>query len=114
MANKYNKYNAPTQIIKLIKYLNEVLVIGVFYCGKFHHDTVHRRKFHRCSLYFIAVYFTTISHHVDCLFYLLIVVDLSRYKLPRQSTAKTEYLTSTFISLTLLTLTPNCNCCNHT
>ena len=68
-----------------MKYLNKVSVLGVFYYGKFHHETVHRRKFHHCSLYFITVYSTIISHHVDCSFYLLIVVDLSRYKFPRQS-----------------------------
>ena len=79
------KHNTPIQITKLIQYLNKVLVPVVFHYGKLHHNTFYTGKIHHCNLYFITVYSTAISHHVDCLFYLLIVLDLLRF-----NTRKTE------------------------
>ena len=59
------------------------------------------------SLYSITVYFTTISQHVDCLFYLLIVVDLSHYKLPNTDYSCLQVHLITTLSLTVTLFYPN-------
>ena len=100
MANKSNKYNAPTLITKLIKYLNKVLILGVFYCGK--STTTQFTAANSTVVVYILSLYIPLQYHTMLTVYFICRLLLIYHAISCRD--RVQQLTSTFISLTLLTL----------